>query len=250
MNIRKQQIIDEIDCLGSSSVSTLSSLFNVSLETIRRDLNYLEKKGKLVRVHGGATSCKSHDVGLSFINRSKFQVNKKRKLIEKLHFEMFEEATIGIDASTSSWLFAKELPNKPCTVVTNSINVVNTLSTKNNIKIICIGGEYSGKYEGFYGMNAKHALSKFNLDYCVISCTGFDFENGIWDSNELNFLLKRMLLKVSHHAIVIADETKYKKKSLLKICDMDEIDFLVTNIVIDKKVKTMVEDKFNLILVN
>ncbi|MGF1724830.1 DeoR/GlpR family DNA-binding transcription regulator [Photobacterium nomapromontoriensis] len=250
MNIRKQQIITEIDVTGSALVINLSEKYNVSVETIRRDLKDLEKKGKLVRVHGGAISCNVDDMGTSFNNRAKYNVDNKRTLVEKIVSEMFEGAIIGIDASSSSWLFAQVLPNIPCTVVTNSINVVETLSKKNNIKVICLGGEYSTKYEGFYGMITKSALLKLSLDFCVISCSGFDFDKGVWDSNEINLDVKRTLLDVSDHAIVIADETKYKKRSLLKICEIHEIDYLVTNISIDNETKADLEKKYNLVLIN
>lgn len=250
MNIRKQGIITEIDAIGTALVINLSEKFNVSLETIRRDLKDLASKGKLVRVHGGAISCKMDDVGTAFNNRSRYNVDKKRTLVDKIVSEMFKGVIIGIDASSSSWLFAQELPNIPCTVVTNSINVVNTLSKKNHIKVICLGGEYSVKYEGFYGMVTKQSLSNLCLDFCVISCSGFDFEHGIWDSNEINLDVKRKLIDVSHHVIVIADETKYKKRSLLKICKMKEVDYLVTNIPFESKTKSEVEKKYNLVLFN
>ncbi|MGF1689059.1 DeoR/GlpR family DNA-binding transcription regulator [Photobacterium japonica] len=250
MNIRKQQISAEIDETGSATVISLSSRYNVSLETIRRDLKDLEKKGKLIRVHGGAISYQADDAGTSFINRSKANVNKKRTLVEKIVCEMFEGAMIGLDASTSSWLFAQELPNIPCTVVTNSMNAVATLAKKDNIKVICLGGEYSAKYEGFYGSLTKTALAKLNLDFSVISCSGFDFDKGIWDSNEINLDIKRMLLEVADHAIVIADETKYKKKSLLKICDTKDIDYLVTNISLESETKQYLEEKYNIVLIN
>lgn len=83
MNIRKQQISAEINESGSATVISLSSRYNVSVETIRRDLKELEKKGKLIRVHGGAISYQVEDAGTSFINRAKSNVNKKRDLVRK-----------------------------------------------------------------------------------------------------------------------------------------------------------------------
>lgn len=230
--MRKTQIVNLVNNVKHISVEELASTFSVSVETIRRDLKTLDKNGLLVRVHGGATSKETCDVGTSFVHRAKSNVEDKQQLVEIAISLIKKQSVIGLDASSSSWLLAQSMPNIQCTVVTNSINIINALEKKNNINIISIGGNYSEKYKSFYGIIARNTLSKMSLDLCFISCVGVDLNSGVWDSNEYNYEIKQSLMSVSNKTILIADKSKLNKRSLLKICDLDELDCLITNAMI------------------
>ncbi|HAS8171832.1 TPA: DeoR/GlpR transcriptional regulator [Vibrio vulnificus] len=233
---RASFIIKTISKVGQVSVVDLSEELNVSVETIRRDLKELDKKGEVVRVHGGAICKEYRDEGTSFNNRASSNVTDKMHLVEQVISNVYEGSVIGLDASSSSWLVAQSLPDIQCTVVTNSINNINVLCGKRNITIISLGGYFSEKYKAFYGMLAKNMLSEMALDLCVISCVGFDEDTGVWDSNEYNYEIKKTFIEVSEKVILLADKSKYKKKSLLRICGLDEIDLLISNAEINTKI--------------
>ncbi len=227
---RKTHILKIIARSGQVSVNDLSSELNVCVETIRRDLKFLDQKGELIRVHGGAISKLYKDEGTSFNNRASSNINDKKFLVDKVVSNIYEGSVIGLDASSSSWLVAQAIPNIKCTVVTNSINNINVLSGKNNISIISLGGYYSEKYKAFYGLIARNTLAQLSLDLSVISCVGFDEVSGVWDSNEYNYEIKKMFIEVSEKVILLADKSKYKKKGLLKICNFNEIDKVISNV--------------------
>ncbi|WED29790.1 DeoR/GlpR family DNA-binding transcription regulator [Vibrio sp. DW001] len=241
--MRKKQIVNLVNNVKHISVEELSSTFSVSVETIRRDLKALDTKGLLVRVHGGATSKETSDVGTSFAHRAKSNVEDKQQLVEMAISLIKEQSVIGLDASSSSWLLAQSMPNIKCTVVTNSINIINALEKKNNINIISLGGNYSEKYKSFYGIIARNTLSKMSLDLCFISCVGVDLNSGVWDSNEYNYEIKQSLISVSSRTILIADKSKINKRSLLKVCDLDALDCLITNAEITKNESDNLESK-------
>lgn len=231
---RASYILKTVSKAGQVSVTDLAQDLKVSVETIRRDLKDLDLKGELVRVHGGAM-CKTYrDEGTSFNNRASSNINDKMHLVEQVVANIYEGSVIGLDASSSSWLVAQAMPDIQCTVVTNSINNINVLSGKRNITIISLGGYFSEKYKAFYGMLTKSTLSDMALDLCVISCSGFDEESGVWDSNEYNYEIKKTFINVSEKVILLADKSKYKKKSLLRICGLDEIDILISNATINR----------------
>ncbi|EGR2987594.1 DeoR/GlpR transcriptional regulator, partial [Vibrio parahaemolyticus] len=223
---RASHILKVIGKVGRVSVNDLAEELNVSVETIRRDLKILDNKGEVVRVHGGAICKQYRDEGTSFNNRANNNVIDKKHLVDKVISNIYEGSVIGLDASSSSWLVAQSMPDIRCTVVTNSINNISVLCGKKNISIISLGGHFSEKYKAFYGMIAKNTLPEMALDLCVISCDGFDELNGVWDSNEYNYDIKRTFIEVSEKVILLADKSKYKKKSLLKICNFDEINIL------------------------
>ncbi|MCD9558288.1 DeoR/GlpR transcriptional regulator [Photobacterium carnosum] len=226
---RVNYILNTINRIGKVSVINLSKELNVSLETIRRDLKQLDEQGELIRIHGGAKNKKYKDEGTSFNNRAHLNINDKQTLVNQVIENIYEGCVIGLDASSSSWLVAQAMPDFRCTVVTNSLNNINVLSEKRNITTIALGGYFSEKYKAFYGLITRNNLIEMTLDLCVISCVGFDKESGVWDSNEYNLDVKRTLIKVSNKSILIADKSKHRKKSLLKICNIDEIDILISN---------------------
>ena len=226
---RASNILKVIAKIGQVSVTDLSEELNISVETIRRDLKALDKKGELVRVHGGAICKEYKDEGTSFNNRAHSNIDDKKYLVEQVISNLFEGAVIGLDASSSSWLVAQSMPDIRCSVVTNSINNINVLCGKKNITVISLGGYFSEKYKAFYGMIAQNTLSELSLDFCVISCVGFDEYSGVWDSNEYNYGIKKIFIAVSDKVILLADKSKYKKKGLLRICGLDDIDILVSN---------------------
>lgn len=212
---RTNYILNVVNKSGKAFVTDLANDLDVSVETIR--------------VHGGAIGKNYKDEGTSFNNRANRNVNDKMDLVDQVISNIYEGSVIGLDASSSSWLVAQALPNMRCTVVTNSINNINVLSGKNNISIISLGGSFSEKYKAFYGLIARKTLAEMSLDVSVISCVGFDELSGVWDSNEYNYEIKKMFINVSEKVILLADKSKYKKKSLLKVCNFDEIDIVISN---------------------
>ncbi|MEZ9544605.1 DeoR/GlpR family DNA-binding transcription regulator [Vibrio sp. 10N.286.48.C11] len=228
--MRSLQIVELINDQRSATVEEISEAFNVSVETIRRDLKKLDESGALKRVHGGAISVQEIDEGLSFHARSKDYIEEKELLVSKALDYIKEEMVIGLDASSSSWCLAREIPNISCTIITNSLQNVIALEGKSNINVICTGGSYSEKYSSFYGPLAVETLANMSLDVCFFSCVGFDYDSGVWDSNEYNYQIKRSFIDISDQVILIADKSKYKKRSLLKICDNESVDVVITDL--------------------
>lgn len=172
MQHRQQLILTYIETYQEASVQELATHLNVSLETIRRDLNKMAKEGLLYRTHGGAVSHKNRDIGRSFDARRRMNSDVKKSIAENALEHFFEGAVIGLDASSSSWNFAQILPDLPCTVVTSSMHNIRALANKTSIEIIATGGVYSAKYDAFYGSLSGHLLSRLNIDIAICSCTG------------------------------------------------------------------------------
>lgn len=211
------------------SVIDLAKQTQVSVETIRRDLNFLAKQNLLHRTHGGAVSHKNRDIGRSFQERRSRNSDAKRQIAEKALQHFFEGAVIGLDASSSSWFFTQVMPDAPCTVITSCMNNIRSLADKPCIKTIATGGIYSHKYDAFYGAHAGYMLSRFEIDMMICSCTGIT-DGVVWESNEMNAVMKRKMMAASKQVFLFADESKFGRKDLIKLCDLSEIDKLFTNI--------------------
>lgn len=228
MSPRHQAILSYLEKYDEASVQELALQFAVSLETIRRDLNQLARHGLLHRTHGGAVSNNNRDIGRSFQVRQRINSEAKKSIAENALEHFFEGAVIGLDASSSSWNFAQQLPDLPCTVVTSSMHNIRALANKPSIEIIATGGTYSPKYDAFYGSLSGHILSRLNIDIAIFSCTGIA-DGVIWESNELNAVIKRKMLAVSKKIFLFADHSKFGRKDLIKLCELSDIDTLFCN---------------------
>lgn len=229
MQKRTELILQQVNQQGKVNVNELAEAFSVSVETIRRDLTLLNKKGLVYRTHGGAVSCKTQDIGSSFQTRHRSHYDEKRNIAEAALSYVYEGIVIGLDASSSSWHFAQLLPNIPCTVVTNSMHNITALVNKNYITTIATGGMYSSKYDAFYGPLSEQLLLRLHIDIGIFSCTGIDLEGNIWESNELNASIKRKMMDASGQKFLFADASKFNQKNLIKLADLSQMDILFTN---------------------
>lgn len=229
MLARHKFILDYLDRFHQVSVVQLAECCEVAVETVRRDLNFLAKENLLHRTHGGAVSTKSRDIGRSFQERRSRNSDAKKHIAENALRYFFEGAVIGLDASSSSWFFTQMMPDVPCTVITSCMNNIRALADKPCIKTIATGGIYSHKYDAFYGAHAGYMLSRFEIDMMICSCTGIS-DGVVWESNEMNAVMKRKMMAASKQVFLFADESKFGRKDLIKLCDLSEADKLFTNI--------------------
>ncbi|MFZ7230310.1 DeoR/GlpR family DNA-binding transcription regulator [Avibacterium avium] len=229
MPSRTSQILQLVNASGKVNVNALAEQFGVSVETIRRDLRALNQKGLLHRVHGGAMSSQSKDIGRSFQARQRLNSEAKKYIAQQVVDYVFEGAVIGLDASSSSWHFAQLIPDIPCTVVTNSMHNINALVNKPNVTTIATGGVYSAKYAAFYGPLSEQLLLRLHIDLCVFSCTGVDSSGAIWESNELNASIKRKLIDASAQKFLLLDSSKFERKNLIKLGELSQLDILFTD---------------------
>lgn len=225
---RHQFILSQLEHVNEVSVVKLAEVCAVSVETVRRDLNFLAKANLLHRTHGGAVSYKNRDIGRSFQERRTRNSDSKKAIAEKALDYFFEEAVIALDASSSSWYFTQVMPDVPCTVITSCMNNIRSLADKPCIKTIATGGVYSHKYDAFYGAHAGYMLSRFEIDMMICSCTGIS-EGVVWESNEMNAVIKRKMIASAKQVFLFADESKFGRKDLIKLCELAEVDKLFTN---------------------
>ena len=229
MKKRNDFIFQQINEHGKVNVNELALTLNISVETVRRDLTYLAKQGLIHRIHGGAISVKSKDIGVSFQSRQRTHSEAKKSIANHAIPYIFEGAVIGLDASSTSWHFAQLIPDIPCTVVTNSMHNITALVGKSNIRTIATGGVYSAKYDAFYGPLSEQLLQRLHIDIGIFSCSGIDSDGNIWESNELNGSIKRKMMDASGQKLLLLDSSKFERKNLIKLADLSQIDILISN---------------------
>ncbi|MCM3671900.1 DeoR/GlpR family DNA-binding transcription regulator [Mesobacillus maritimus] len=233
LNERQQGIVDTIETNGSVRVSQLSKEYHVSEETIRRDLEKLEMDGFVNRIHGGAVRKVSHEgMEIPVIKRQETNIKEKEMIAKKAASYVEDGDIIAIDASTTGLQMTKYLKGKMLTVITNSIPVTLGLIQEEDIQVILIGGYAKGHSMSLVGNFAERVIQDYHVDKFFFSCMGVDFRRGVSEAHEAQALVKKQIFNISEKLYLLADHSKFGQKSLVRLCGLKEVDYLVT----DKKV--------------
>lgn len=233
---RRNLILEKLQDERKVVVSELSALFGVSEETIRRDLDKLDKEGLAVKSYGGAVLNENTSLDMPFNVRKKRNMEGKQTIANLVSLLVQEGEHIFIDPSTTAVAIVKAMKSKrKLTVITSSIEVLVELSDVSGWDIICTGGTLRENYLALVGPRAADAISSFYADKVILSCKGIDLEHGITDANEMFSQVKQTMLKSAKQRILAADHTKFGKVAFSRICELSDIDMVVTDICPDKK---------------
>ncbi len=239
---RRNKILEILKKDGRVVVSNLSAMFNVTEETIRRDLEKLEKEGLAKKTYGGAIVVENANVDLPYIVRKEANVEGKEYIAEMISTLIDDEDHIMLDASSTAVYIAKHLKNKKnLTLITNSIEVLLELSDVTGWKILSTGGTLREGSLSQVGYQAEKMISTFHVDKTIISCKGVDMEKGITDSNEMDAHIKNLMLDATNMKILAVDKSKFDKISFTKISDLSNVDVVVTDAELNDKWKKTFE---------
>lgn len=227
---RRNSILEKLQEEKKVVVGELSLLYNVSEETIRRDLDKLDKEGLCIKSYGGAVINDNTSIDMPFNVRKKRNVTGKQKIAELIADLIQDGDHIMLDASTTAVFVAKAIKNKErLTVITNSIEIIIELSDVPDWTIVSSGGTVKPGYLAMIGAHAIERISSFNVEKSIISCKGFDLEKGFTDSNEQFSHAKQAMLRAGDKKILAVDSSKFGTVSFSKIGDLNNVDIIVTD---------------------
>jgi DeoR/GlpR family transcriptional regulator of sugar metabolism len=213
----------------SVSVKELSQFFQVSEMTIRRDLENLEKKGLVTRIHGGVTRPIS-PIAMREKEREAVNISQKGCIGEASLRFVQEGQTIFIDAGTTTVELAKLLINRRgLTVVTNSVKVLSVLADAPGINLIGIGGAVYGGAWSFVGSMAEAAIRRFHSDLAFLGITSISLDHGLTEINYFEADMKSLIIKQSQRVVLLADSSKFEKVSPISVAPLAEIDVIISD---------------------
>ena len=234
---RQNAIMQELNTKGCITVSLLSKQFDVTEETIRRDLDKLEQSKLLRRVHGGAYIVNGFEKEAPVRLRESIMLSEKERIGAKCCEYIDQYDTIMLDSSTTALYIAKQLKleNKKVTVITNSLDTINEFEDSENIKVICIGGTLRVKSHAFSGFDSLSLLNGLIADKAFVSAAGVHMNFGITDHIESEAKIRMMMLKNASKRYFIADNTKFGKAMMYSVWPLNDINYLVTDTAPDRE---------------
>ena len=225
---RRERIVQIVNEKSTISNDEIMSSFGVSIETVRRDLAYLEKRGLVERVYGGAVKKKFLSVEPKYLRREDVNVAEKEVIATKAETLINENDTVFFDLGTTVQLLAKKVnQSKQITAFTNSLRTAIALVDKDQKVIVPGGALRSGEYS-VSGSIAEDCMSAFNVDKAFIGAGGIT-EEGITDFDIEEARLRSKVIKNSQKAIVLADYSKIGVRATCNVCGLEHVDVLITD---------------------
>ncbi|MFA6335563.1 MAG: DeoR/GlpR family DNA-binding transcription regulator [Bacteroidales bacterium] len=230
LNERHEYILDILRKQSSVSVTSFASQLNVSEVTIRKDLSYLESLNLLYRAHGFAILINPYINDRHVNEKEKINTEKKRAIGIKAASLITDNDSIIIASGTTVLSLAREIKtNSNLTVVTAAVNVASILSRDKNIDVIQLGGILRNSSVSAVGPYAEKMMQEFSCSKLFVGVDGFDIGYGLTTTNLMEANLNRMMIKAAQKVIVLADSSKFGLRGFSKICDISDIDHVITD---------------------
>ena len=226
-------IVERLSENGSVAVGDLAGQLGVSAATVRRDLALMEEQRLLDRTHGGAVA---HGVlyELPLRYRSARHQEQKARIARAAAARVPDGSAIGMTGGTTTTEVARALADRErLTVVTNSLSIASELAVRPNLKLVVTGGVARTESYELVGPLADSALASLNLDLVVIGVDGIDVRAGFTTHHEVEAHTNRALIERARQVIVAADSSKIGKVAFARICDLDEVDEVITDAAAD-----------------
>jgi DeoR/GlpR family transcriptional regulator of sugar metabolism len=221
-------ILEFLEKNNRISVEQICSLFDVSRDTARRDLVRLEEEKSIVRTRGGAILPSVHHEVKNYSHRLKTVSEEKKIIGKKAASLIYPGDRVILDASTTVQSCAEQIENMDCTIITNSINLAEVLSTKSEVNIQLLGGTLQKEHRFLYGSTVVEKLSEYHVDKAFIGVVGIS-ERGITIAHEEDGVVKRKMIRQAKQVILLADHTKLGNTDFFRFADLKDIDLLITD---------------------
>jgi len=231
---RHNYILDQLEKNEVVKISDLAKKLDISIVTIRKDIKTLENMNLIYKAHGLIYKNNPYTQDINVNEKSLLNVEQKRDIAKFAASLIEPNDAILIASGTTVLQFAQAInvTNGKLTVVTSAMNVALALSGKANIEVIQLGGVVRPNSTSVVGPLKKLSFSKLFL-----GIDGIDTDYGLTTSNLLEANLNHLMIKASQKTIVLTDYSKFGKKGFGKICNLNEIDHIITDSRITEKAK-------------
>jgi DeoR/GlpR family transcriptional regulator of sugar metabolism len=238
---RRQQILNLLEETGSLDVGDLADRFAVSVVTIRKDLDDLDRQGLLQRTFGGAVFSHRSRFNRSFLERTSQHLREKRAIAAAALEYIKDGDTIILDAGTTTLALAQLLKQhvKSAFIITCSVPVALEVSSA-GYDILLLGGMIRNKSLALLGRETLWMLDRYRADKAFLGSSGFTIEKGHTTPNPDDAQIKEAIMRVSLEKYVLVDSSKFGDQCLTRFANLRDVDLTITDSHLPKaKVKAL-----------
>ncbi len=229
-NIRLDEMESMVIKRGVMTLKQLSDIFDISLNTVRSDIDSIVQRGRIKKVYGGVRSVVSESGLLDYRIREDKSIHLKQEICKKAAALIDDGDIIFIDSGTTTIHMIDYLKDKKnIKVVTNSIVVVSKLLGNNNLSVICIGGVVRNKTMSVASSESLLVLKQYNIQKAFMAATAVNVKNGAMNSSFDERAVKALAVERAEKVYLLVDSSKFDKSALLTYCELEDINALITD---------------------
>lgn len=234
---------------GRVEVAELASRFQVTTETIRRDLSELQDQRLLRRVHGGAVEWESSKFEPLLVVRTDQHDDEKRRMAKLAVHELPDAGTVIIDSGSTLGRFAEAVPTTArLRVITNSLPIAQTLAEHDDVEVIVLGGKVRRNTMAMVDADAVGALGPITVDTLFISADGLSAEAGLTTPYRQEAALKQAMIRSARRVVALVDHSKFDKDQFVRYAEWSDIDVLITTVEADPNTIAEIETRGTTVL--
>lgn len=226
---RQTKILELVTQNGYVATDHLVSEFDVTPQTIRRDMNELLRFGLISRFHGGA-GLPQASLNRPYQDRLHSRVEAKSKIAELVADHIPDNSSLFLNNGTTIEIIAKELLKRNgLTVVTNNINIAKILSENSSFQVHIAGGQVRNVDGGIISLTVKEFIEQYHMDFGIVGINSIDDQGGLWEFDPLEVRISRATLESCEQSLLVADGHKFGRKAMCKMGHISEFDMFVTD---------------------
>lgn len=230
LNPRQQALVERVKRERSCSVESLAAAFEVTPQTIRRDILQLEQLGLLRRYHGGVTLPGGAD-NLAYTTRQTLLSTEKRLIAELVAQHIPDRSSLFINLGTTTEEVAKALHrHSGLRILTNNLNVAMTTCDYPEAEVTVVGGVVRPRDRGVTGEVAIDLIRQFNVDYAVIGISSIDLDGTLRDYDYREVRVTQEVMAQARQVFLVADHSKFGRPALVRLGELRDIDAFFTDI--------------------
>lgn len=227
---RQEKILALVNADGFVSTDKLTRRFEVTSQTVRRDINALAALSLIERFHGGAGRV-GEASNQPYEDRLHEEMTGKRAIAKRVAEVIPDGASLFLNIGTTTEALASELAQR-CTshrIVTNNINIASMLRTNPNLEIVMAGGHVRASDGGVIGESARDFLLQYRLDFGIIGVSGIEEDGALLDYDDQEIRCTRAIIESSRKVFLLADHSKFGRRASVRLGDFGDIDCLFTD---------------------
>ncbi|AXC48343.1 DeoR/GlpR transcriptional regulator [Paracoccus suum] len=228
-SLRQVQILELIRSTGRVAVEELAVRFDVTLQTIRRDLGELADAGMLDRVHGGAV-LRGGALNIGYDERRQTAAEAKAAIGAACAALIADNTSLIVNLGTTTEAVARALTqHRNLTVITNNMNVANILAPNETCEVIVSGGTLRRSDGGLVGDLTSDFMGRFKVDCAIIGTSALDDDGDLLDFDMAEVRVSQAILRQARRAVLVADHSKLQRRAPMRIASLADLDLVVTD---------------------
>ena len=229
---RRNRILEELHQQSRVSIRECAEKYGVTEVSIRTDLEYLENKGLLIRVKGGAVSrtLVADEEELPIESKAREHAREKKAIGKAAAALIREGETVILDSGTTTLEIARRLGDfKDLTIITNGVNIAMELAKYPQLSVIMLGGFMRSASLSITGMTAESTLKDYFVDKVFLGVDSFNLEKGLSTPSADEASINRTMIECAKEVIAVFDSSKLNKRSFASICSLSSLNTVITD---------------------